>query len=887
MEENLLPGYKLHSRRSSVFAISLVLALGVCLLLAVWPSSGAWAETPVTVTYSFPMISEHEAPGDRTLEGSITVTMTSDAPIKAVGDPPWLTQISNQSFRALFLWNDTTPRPLQFTDASYDTTDVVLLPTTNYPLDLANHQGPVFHIQTDPQNLWDQDTGIYVWGNHNNHQQTGAIWERPATVDYYDETGALVFTEPIGLRINGQSSRNYHQKGLRLYFDDYGLYDTVNCDFFGDGPTIFERLILRGNRYPDFAISSALNEPLHQDLGHKGSRHRYVAVYLNNELWGAYSLRERLDDEFVEKTWQWADDDEFILIKDHEAEVGDYTQWESFLSDFSGEGPFDTHQWYEEISSQIDLVAYIDWLMINICGASSDNMGGKNLAILKIGNGPWEFMTWDEDILYQSANLNANHFRFYSAGTGPEFLEFQPPVWFSGGPWSFTFQWNNMLRALMQNAQFKSLLRHRGAELLDGALSVQQSLARLDSVAVHQEPEWVNHGLRWNHSPLWYTYKRGLVETFISNRHPIVSTHLDEFLELWAQPVELVSFTLTEQETNSILQWSTEREEDCSGFVIQCSVGSDSAFETISSWRDNPDLLAVGGVGVVSHYAFTAPNLPLGEHRWYRICWESGAQVVTPLPWVESTLPAPAFSLRLNEFMAVNDGTISDEYGQYDDWLEIYNPTEETISTAGLFLSDDLAVSTKWALPDTSLEAYGYLLFWCDGDVLQGPLHTGFKISGSGEELGLYSCLSSGNLAIDTVIFGVQQADVSSARLPDGSGPWLSCSGPTPGISNTGVTLAPLGPSSLLVAANAWPNPFNPSTSISFELAAASPVKLQIFDMRGSLVDTLCDQVHGPGFYNKTWQGCDSAGQKMASGLYFAMITVPDQKKTLKLVLLN
>jgi len=763
----------------------------------------------------------------------------------------------------------------------------VLLPSSNLPLNLANHEGPVFHIQTDPQNLWDQETGIYVWGNHNNHRQSGELWERAAVVDYYDETGTLVFSEPIGLRINGQSSRNYNQKGLRLYFDDYGSSDTIDYDFFQGGPTSFERLVLRGNRYPDFAISSAINEPLHQDLGHKGSRHRYVSVYLNNELWGAYSLRERLDDEFVEDTWQWADDDEFILIKDHEAEVGDYAQWEDFLAEFTGDVPFDSHQWFEEISTQIDLEAYIDWLMINVCGASSDNMAGKNLAILKIGHGPWEFITWDEDILYQNGNLLANHLRFYSAGNYSEFVEFKPPVWYSGGPYAFVYSWNNVLRGLMQNAEFKSLLRHRSAELLDGPLSVEGTHARIDSVAVHQEPEWLNHSLRWGASNAWYPFKRSQIESFVTTRHSIVQNHMQDFLELWAEPVELVSFALTTQEERIDLAWRTEREEDCAGFIVQRSVGSENNFETIATWHEYPELAACGEIGLVAEYAFNDTTAPQADDLWYRISWEANSSIITPLPWVETTAPAPVFALKINEFMAINNFTISDEFGEFDDWAEIYNPSDEPINTSGLFLTDNIVAPTKWPLPDTTIAPHGFLLVWCDNDLEQGPLHAGFKLSGSGEELGLFSGHTSGNLPIDVATFGPQQSDVSLGCYPDGTGPLVAFHSPTPGYTNADVSAVFDDQNYEIASIGAWPNPFNPLTTISFETTTSSAVKLLIFDVRGRLVKTLCDQHLEAGLHNRSWDGSDRSGQKAASGLYFAMVSVGEQKQAIRLVLVN
>jgi hypothetical protein len=67
----------------------------------------------------------------------------------------------------------------------------------------------------------------------------------------------------------------------------------------------------------------------------------------------------------------------------------------------------------------------------------------------------------------------------------------------------------------------------------------------------------------------------------------------------------------------------------------------------------------------------------------------------------------------------------------------------------------------------------------------------------------------------------------------------------------------------------AYPNPFNPSTTIRFTLREQAPVSLQIFNIRGALVRTLIDSDLDAGIHERRWNGRDSFGQLVASGVYF------------------
>ena len=97
--------------------------------------------------------------------------------------------------------------------------------------------------------------------------------------------------------------------------------------------------------------------------------------------------------------------------------------------------------------------------------------------------------------------------------------------------------------------------------------------------------------------------------------------------------------------------------------------------------------------------------------------------------------------LYINEFMADNDNIIADPQGDYDDWIEIYNPVDMNVSLNGFYLTDDLEDSLQWAFPDTFIEAGGFLLVWADDDEGDEGLHTNFKLGADGEQVGLYLSL--------------------------------------------------------------------------------------------------------------------------------------------------
>ncbi len=83
------------------------------------------------------------------------------------------------------------------------------------------------------------------------------------------------------------------------------------------------------------------------------------------------------------------------------------------------------------------------------------------------------------------------------------------------------------------------------------------------------------------------------------------------------------------------------------------------------------------------------------------------------------------------------------------------------------------------------------------------------------------------------------------------------------------------------------PNPFNPSTTIRFSLPASEHVGLAIYSASGALVRMLVDETRDRGAHDVTWDGRDSAGSPVGSGVYFYRLTAGKFSDSRKMVLLK
>ena len=154
-------------------------------------------------------------------------------------------------------------------------------------------------------------------------------------------------------------------------------------------------------------------------------------------------------------------------------------------------------------------------------------------------------------------------------------------------------------------------------------------------------------------------------------------------------------------------------------------------------------------------------------------------------------------SVFLNEFLASNDGGLTDADGDASDWLELWNPTDAPVDLSGWFLSNDPTETNKWAFPDgVTIPAGSFMVVFASGKnraVAGAELHTSFKIDraeGGSVMLAQPGAAGGAPVVVSSIhAYPRQREDTSYGyfgSLPEGIGFFVS---PTPGAANGDAVL--------------------------------------------------------------------------------------------------
>jgi hypothetical protein len=228
--------------------------------------------------------------------------------------------------------------------------------------------------------------------------------------------------------------------------------------------------------------------------------------------------------------------------------------------------------------------------------------------------------------------------------------------------------------------------------------------------------------------------------------------------------------------------------------------------------------------------------------------------------------------LVFNELMASNSTAIADEFGEFDDWLEIYNADTLPALLGNKYISDEPGNPDKWRLPDITLPAGGWILIWCDEQTYEGDHHASFKLSAAGEQVFLAEGTGDKYNLLDSISWTNLSTDISIGCYPDGVQLIIQLEAPTPGYSNLNIGVPPVNGD---VSALVTPNPFSNYLSVHIHLDSSSQTTIRLMNLLGEEIFSTKENL---GAGDNVLQLNDPLLANLSDGIYFLHIAAANDQ---------
>jgi hypothetical protein len=197
-------------------------------------------------------------------------------------------------------------------------------------------------------------------------------------------------------------------------------------------------------------------------------------------------------------------------------------------------------------------------------------------------------------------------------------------------------------------------------------------------------------------------------------------------------------------------------------------------------------------------YSITSGTAIVSRERTLRLDTDANTQVQAVFKPLhpDCLVAAGAPPVVVNEVSAGNS-VAANEYGKRNDWIELYNTTDQDIDLEGMFLTDDPAVPEKYQITavanssfftlhssfSTIIPAHGYYIVWADNLDPLRELHAGFKLANSGEQS--VTLTAADHSWSDCLTYQPHKGDESVGRYPDGGKRTYRMTRPTIHAANT------------------------------------------------------------------------------------------------------
>jgi spore coat protein CotH len=721
-------------------------------------------------------------------------------------------------------------------------------------------------ISIDPSSL--------EWIYNNVQSDSLHIASMHYTNNYINET-----VDSIGFRIRGNTSRVSQKKSFKVSFNTF----IPGREFYG-----VDKLNLNGEHNDPSIIRSKLCFDLFQDIGMITSRAIHTEVYINGNYYGLYISVEHIDNEFLDKNF-----------KDPSGNL-----WKClYPADLTYIGE-DNKAAYElktneEINDYSQLARLIEVINITPDNSFPDSLE-KVLAVpevlkyfaMNILVGHWDdyWSNKNNYYLYHSPSEDKFHWIPYDYDNTLG-ISWAPINWATADPYNYPMITGGdrpLATRIMANSQYRNLYTHFLEFYRENIFKLNIWESKIDSIKSLITPYVLDDTYRtMDYGYTMDDFNQSFTIGVYENRH--VKKGLKQFINERYNSLPLqLNYISDAKPIVYDIKWTPEIPKATDSIFVTIAAFSYNDFSNVEI-HYYPDGSSVANIYPMSYEPISESKKVEENDRWVGVIpplgeGNSGAFRVfvknvnnhfslypRHKPINISSPVIVSTNLIVNEFCADNDNVIQDEAGEYDDWIEIYNPTTETVMLSGMYLTDKPDNLTKWQFPENNNIAPGeFLIIWCDEEQEQGSLHTNFALSANGEFIGLTS--SDGVTVVDSITFGSQTTDISYGRSPDAANNWQFFNQPTPGSSNNSTNVEDEGVAEVFILYQNYPNPFNPVSTINYSIKGKQFVKLKVFDVLGEEVAILVNVEKLPGNYQVEFNA-----NNLPSGVYFYRLEVTPQ----------
>lgn len=298
--------------------------------------------------------------------------------------------------------------------------------------DRAGYDGMnVMSIVTEPDNLFDYDRGIYVLGRifdeyegakyaighlwNTNYAQSGIDWERPATIQIFDQDRNVLLNQNCGIRIQGGMNRLKTPKSMNLYSrDEYDNMGRFYVDLFGTGYMADTLTLFAGGDDTLTKSQDMIVSKLVSDRSFATMHYEPYAMFLDGEYWGVYWLTEKYNDVYLKERYG-VDKNDAVIIKHGaiaeglEEDITLYTDMRTYMENTDLSLPEN----YAYVCELIDIQSYIDYYAAEIYIGRYSDWPVNNEALWRTReindgeyeDGRWRWLLFDVDGLALSADI--------------------------------------------------------------------------------------------------------------------------------------------------------------------------------------------------------------------------------------------------------------------------------------------------------------------------------------------------------------------------------------------------------------------------------------------------------------------------------------------------